>query len=207
MNRINSLSKRLANQIAAGEVVERPASVIKELLENSLDAGATRLQIDVEQGGVKLMRVKDNGCGIYKDDLALALSRHATSKIIELTDLENITSLGFRETELMLARASPRNPRLVIFSKSVSSIILLVAWRLSAKARSSLYMPQPLSLTRISFTPPCSTSICNRVAPASRLFSSSSLITDAGRSTTSPAAIWLASLLLRLLIRFMDVMV
>ena len=96
MNRINSLSKRLANQIAAGEVVERPASVIKELLENSLDAGATRLQIDVEQGGVKLMRVKDNGCGIYKDDLALALSRHATSKIIELTDLENIMSLGFR---------------------------------------------------------------------------------------------------------------
>ena len=96
MNRINSLSKRLANQIAAGEVVERPASGIKELLENSLDAGATRLQIDVEQGGVKLMRVKDNGCGIHKDDLALALSRHATSKIIELTDLENITSLGFR---------------------------------------------------------------------------------------------------------------
>ena len=96
MNRINSLSKRLANQIAAGEVVECPASVIKELLENSLDAGATRLQIDVEQGGVKLMRVKDNGCGIHKDDLALALSRHATSKIIELTDLENITSLGFR---------------------------------------------------------------------------------------------------------------
>ena len=96
MNRINSLSKRLANQIAAGEVVERPASVIKELLENSLDAGATRLQIDVEQGGVKLMRVKDNGCGIHKDDLAIALSRHATSKIIELTDLENITSLGFR---------------------------------------------------------------------------------------------------------------
>ena len=96
MNRINSLSKRLANQIAAGEVVERPASVIKELLENSLDAGATRLQIDIEQGGVKLIRVKDNGCGIHKDDLALALSRHATSKIIELTDLENITSLGFR---------------------------------------------------------------------------------------------------------------
>ncbi|MDA1370987.1 MAG: DNA mismatch repair endonuclease MutL [Proteobacteria bacterium] len=96
MNRINRLNQRLANQIAAGEVVERPASVIKELLENSLDAGASRLDIDVEQGGVKLMRVKDNGVGIHKDDLALALSRHATSKIADLEDLENIASLGFR---------------------------------------------------------------------------------------------------------------
>ena len=96
MNRINRLNQRLANQIAAGEVVERPASVIKELLENSLDAGASRLDIDVEQGGVKLMRVKDNGVGIHKDDLALALSRHATSKITDLEDLENIASLGFR---------------------------------------------------------------------------------------------------------------
>ncbi len=96
MQRINLLSQRLANQIAAGEVVERPASVIKELLENSLDAGASRLDIDVEQGGVKLMKVKDNGSGIVKDDLALALSRHATSKIVELDDLERIGSLGFR---------------------------------------------------------------------------------------------------------------
>lgn len=96
MNRINLLSQRLANQIAAGEVVERPASVLKELLENSLDAGADKIDIDVEQGGVKLLRIRDNGSGIHKDDMAMALSRHATSKIAELEDLEHIASLGFR---------------------------------------------------------------------------------------------------------------
>lgn len=96
MANIKLLSPRLANQIAAGEVVERPASVIKELLENSLDAGADRIEIDIEAGGVKLMRVRDNGSGLGKDDLPLALSRHATSKIYELDDLEAVGTLGFR---------------------------------------------------------------------------------------------------------------
>jgi DNA mismatch repair protein MutL len=96
MGKIHVLSERVANQIAAGEVVERPASVVKELLENALDAGSTRIRINVEAGGKKVIQIVDNGCGMVRDDAMLAFERHATSKIKETDDLLNVSTLGFR---------------------------------------------------------------------------------------------------------------
>src|SRR5690242_18303127 len=96
MGRIHVLPEHVANKIAAGEVVERPASVVKELLENALDAGATRIKVQVEAGGRKLIQITDDGCGMVRDDALLAFERHATSKIKNAEDLLNISTLGFR---------------------------------------------------------------------------------------------------------------
>ena len=113
MNKIKILPDNLANQIAAGEVVERPASVVKELVENSIDADAMRVQIDIELGGRRLMRVSDDGEGMMRDDAVLSFERHATSKIKTLEDLGKIETLGFRG-EALASIASVANVELII---------------------------------------------------------------------------------------------
>jgi len=135
--RIHALPTQLINQIAAGEVVERPASVVKELVENCFDAGATQINIDVEQGGVKQIKIRDNGCGIDKEDLSLALSRHATSKIASLEDLEHVSSMGFRGEALPSISSVAR---LMLISRTADADC---AWQVSADGTEQNFDPQP----------------------------------------------------------------
>lgn len=126
MAKINVLSFEIANLIAAGEVVERPSSVLKELIENSIDSGATEIVAEIKRGGVALIRVTDNGCGIEKEDLPVAIKRHATSKIREKDDLESIMTLGFRG-EALAAISSVSNLTIITKTREAETGYMLTA--------------------------------------------------------------------------------
>jgi len=155
MGKIHVLSDNVANKIAAGEMVDRPASVVKELLENSLDAGATRIKIQVEAGGKKLIQIRDNGCGMVRDDALLAFERHATSKINRAEDLLSVATLGFRGealpsiaavSRLRLESCAPEEP--------VGTVVEIHGGRIQKVEEAGLPMGTSLAIRDLFFNTP-----------------------------------------------------
>lgn len=136
MGKINKLPKNIWELIAAGEVVERPASVVKELLENSIDAGATDITVEIQNGGVRYIRITDNGCGIARDDVPLAFVSHATSKISSAQDLDAIMTLGFRG-EALSSVAAVSKTEIITKTQTKKSVR---EWKFSAESRCRLTM-------------------------------------------------------------------
>jgi DNA mismatch repair protein MutL len=163
MGRIRVLTDQVANQIAAGEVVDRPASVVKELLENALDAGATRIRIEVEGGGRKLIRIVDNGCGMVRDDALLAFERHATSKLRTSDDLLAIATLGFRGEALpSIASISRLEIDTRAEEEAAGTHVEIVGGRMHRVEDTGL-PPAPPSLSAISSsTPPLGANFSSR---------------------------------------------
>ncbi len=155
MGRIHVLSEHVANKIAAGEVVERPASVVKELIENSLDAGATRVRVDVEAGGRKLIQVTDNGCGMVRDDALLAFERHATSKLKDDADLLSIATLGFRG-EALPSIASVSRLRLETrdASEATGTVVEIAGGRILTVEEAGLPAGTSISIRDLFFNTP-----------------------------------------------------
>jgi DNA mismatch repair protein MutL len=172
MNKIRVLPDSLANKIAAGEVVERPASIVKELIENSIDAGATRIEMAIEAGGKRLIRISDDGEGMSREDALLAFERHATSKISSAEDLEAINTLGFRG-EALASIASVAKVRLRTQTAATRS-----APRSRSPAAGSSRSATPPSAAEPSLRFVTSSSTCRRGASFSRLMRP--------RATTSP---------------------
>jgi len=148
MSRIQQLPLAVVNKIAAGEVIERPSSVAKELLENAVDAGGSRIDVEVEQGGAELVRVVDNGCGMMRDDAFLAFERHATSKLRAEADLNSLATLGFRSEALPSIAAvadvtcATRSSSVIWYSRASSPMTRARPPKLTATALGSPVEPE-----------------------------------------------------------------
>src|SRR5881397_1497297 len=167
MGRIRVLSDNVANKIAAGEVVERPASVVKELLENSLDAGANSIRVEIENGGRRLIRIADDGCGMMRDDALLAFERHATSKLHDVKDLLSIATLGFRGEALpSIASVSRLLLETRSAEESTGALVEIAGGKMLRCDEAALAAGTSITVRDLFFNVPARTSFCAPIRPS-----------------------------------------